>query len=776
MINKNLFLILIFLGILFHPAPALAVAPGWLHTEGRLVKDSQGDVATLGGVNMFVCLQNEPEKFAQAKAMGAQVVRLMLWKNAIENPSGLAINDPCFGQGGVAAIDKAIEYASNAGLRVILEHQIWSYQLAPAPANFWIDPVLQASWLDMWKLLVARYKDNPTVIGVDLMNEPYSISILHGSVTPDPQGAWEAIAENAVNELRPLNPNLLFMIEGWGPRTNPSWRDLPFLQQPNTIYSDHIYYTGRTYDWATAYQSGNFAQGRTLFQSMVSDRYGRYLNAGVPVWIGEVGFLTTDPGWETQMRDELEILEGFRIDYSVFVYGVSRWNLSYDIVNSTYTLTAVGQIVSERLKNLIYPPATPTPSVPRTYYVSPSGNDNNPGTPSQPWQTIQKAANTMIAGDSVNVLAGSYSETHIDIDHSGGTFLAQEGAIITGQIDIGGSSNIINGFEITSPAGDWGIQVRGTGNLVENNDIHNTMQDGITFYGDNNIIRGNYIHDLVETSTHVDFFQTSGPASNIIFEGNLCINPNTTGNNQIAMVESRSDNTIDNLIFRNNIFVINDPGTGQLNFHRHTELGEGVISNITVVNNTFVHLSGMGYESIWMINITTGVVKNNLIVNWGDSTHSYILVSGISSGIDISNNAIYKTSCCAPMGDPYPDDIWMQDPKLVNFAGLDFHLLGTSLVIDKGIDSAVNTDFDGMPRPQGAGFDIGAYEFVINSPSPTPSPPPPPETDLDSDQDTDFLDLILLILGFGVGGLADFNHTGLVDLFDFNALIQDIIN
>jgi hypothetical protein len=46
----------------------------------------------------------------------------------------------------------------------------------------------------------------------------------------------------------------------------------------------------------------------------------------------------------------------------------------------------------------------------RTYYVSASGNDNNAGTVSAPWRTIQKAANTVSAGDTVQVRAGTYNE------------------------------------------------------------------------------------------------------------------------------------------------------------------------------------------------------------------------------------------------------------------------------------------------------------------------------------------------------------------------------
>jgi hypothetical protein len=45
-----------------------------------------------------------------------------------------------------------------------------------------------------------------------------------------------------------------------------------------------------------------------------------------------------------------------------------------------------------------------------SYYVSPSGNDSNPGSQAQPWRTIQKAADTLLAGDTVYLRAGTYHE------------------------------------------------------------------------------------------------------------------------------------------------------------------------------------------------------------------------------------------------------------------------------------------------------------------------------------------------------------------------------
>ena len=54
-----------------------------------------------------------------------------------------------------------------------------------------------------------------------------------------------------------------------------------------------------------------------------------------------------------------------------------------------------------------------------TYFVSSSGNDSNPGTMTNPFLTIQKAADTMIAGDICYIRQGSYHETIIMEDNDG---------------------------------------------------------------------------------------------------------------------------------------------------------------------------------------------------------------------------------------------------------------------------------------------------------------------------------------------------------------------
>ena len=78
------------------------------------------------------------------------------------------------------------------------------------------------------------------------------------------------------------------------------------------------------------------------------------------------------------------------------------------------------------------------------YYVAASnGNDNNPGTQDLPWKTIQKAANGMIAGDTVFVMGGTYNE-RVSITKSGNS-----GNPISFRINPGNSVTVNGGFTIT---------------------------------------------------------------------------------------------------------------------------------------------------------------------------------------------------------------------------------------------------------------------------------------------------------------------------------------
>ncbi len=70
-----------------------------------------------------------------------------------------------------------------------------------------------------------------------------------------------------------------------------------------------------------------------------------------------------------------------------------------------------------------------------TYYVAPNGDDDAPGSAAQPWRTIQHAAETMTAGDTAYIRAGTYRE-QVTPRHSGSagayiTYAAYPGDAVT---------------------------------------------------------------------------------------------------------------------------------------------------------------------------------------------------------------------------------------------------------------------------------------------------------------------------------------------------------
>jgi hypothetical protein len=136
--------------------------------------------------------------------------------------------------------------------------------------------------------------------------------------------------------------------------------------------------------------------------------------------------------------------------------------------------------------------------VPSTYYVdntNPSASDSGPGSPSQPFSHIQTGANHAVAGDTVLVVAGSYSE-NVTMPNSGTSTApilmeTAPGATVTvsGQSDgfsISSKSWItIQGFHVTQTSSN-GIYVSGSSNItLDGNEVSyaGLPQSGLTARG-----------------------------------------------------------------------------------------------------------------------------------------------------------------------------------------------------------------------------------------------------------------------------------------------------
>ena len=126
----------------------------------------------------------------------------------------------------------------------------------------------------------------------------------------------------------------------------------------------------------------------------------------------------------------------------------------------------------------------------------------------------------------------------------------------------------------------------------------------------------------------------------------------------------------------------------------------------TVTNCSFAEKTAYNYYrgSLYCIDASSPVLTNCIL--WGDSTAG----SGKQIYTDASSSPIVTYSCI--QGAYTGEGNLASDPLFVNAARDDLSLRPTSPCIDAGMaDGAPSADIRGVPRPQGAGVDMGAYEF-----------------------------------------------------------------
>jgi len=171
-------------------------------------------------------------------------------------------------------------------------------------------------------------------------------------------------------------------------------------------------------------------------------------------------------------------------------------------------------------------------------------------------------------------------------------------------------------------------------------------------------------------------------------------------------VASEQGGGVRNIRFFNNI-AYNNPGIAMIMPWYST----GVIDNVLIENNTFYN-NGVGWQHRGGITLdyppaTNIIIRNNIV-----SQNNQYQISNRGVNAIFENNLIngFRGYPSEIKGSAYIEG----DPQFVDPANANFHLKNTSPAIDVGSSiNAPTVDFDGKPRPQGAGIDIGAFEYVI---------------------------------------------------------------
>ena len=227
-----------------------------------------------------------------------------------------------------------------------------------------------------------------------------------------------------------------------------------------------------------------------------------------------------------------------------------------------------------------------------------------------------------------------------------------------------------NGYNTGNGASGHGLYSQSSFCIIDGNKIYDNAGYGIHLYNSdsggtaddsNNIVRNNLVFD---NSQKNDGSTQSGNAGIGLFDGanNLCYN---------------------NIVYGNAVGIVTGYGDSGTLIYNNTITGNGLYGGAGGIS-----IGGTSSNS------HNDIVRNNI---------SYAN-NGASDYVDMG---------AATTAD---HNLFGVNPLFVNSAANNFHLQAGSPAIDAGITLAqVPVDFDGVTRPQGKAYDIGAYELPVNS-------------------------------------------------------------
>jgi hypothetical protein len=256
----------------------------------------------------------------------------------------------------------------------------------------------------------------------------------------------------------------------------------------------------------------------------------------------------------------------------------------------------------------------------------------------------------------------------------------------------------------------FGITATGENALIDSNVIDGFSADGMRGLGNNGVFQYNtvknvYVDDSDGDENHDDGFQSWSVGT----DGNV-------GTGEVVGV-----------VLRGNLFLCTEnPNQPLKSIFQGIGCFDGFYKDWVVENNVVItdHWHGIS-----VFGMRGGRIVNNTVIdiNTVDPGPPWISVTDHKDGTK-SENALVRNNIATDydvsginITEDHNAEIEMADlgTYFVNAAAFDLRLLATAPAVNAGSsDQAPATDRDGIPRPQGAAVDQGAYEW--HDPSVTP--------------------------------------------------------
>lgn len=238
----------------------------------------------------------QEKDFIYLSEMGMSVVRLPIYYLNHMNEDGTWKRDAS-GNIDFRRIEWVVNMAKKHRLYVILD-----LHGAPGSQNgadhsgkigdsgeLWNSTVYQNQTVNFWKELARRFKDESTVAGYDLLNEPSQNY---------PSAASRVVLElydRIYKEIRAVDPNHMIILEGtwdWSVMANPA--DFGWT---NVMYQFHYYNWGNDSNY----------QSQVDFTESKINQEKQYFSFNVPHYVGEFQLFALQNSWEYALRRYNEV-------------------------------------------------------------------------------------------------------------------------------------------------------------------------------------------------------------------------------------------------------------------------------------------------------------------------------------------------------------------------------------------------------------------------------------------------------------------------------------
>jgi endoglycosylceramidase len=194
--------------------------------------------------------------------------------------------------------------------------------------NFWdydAHPELQDHYAAAWAHVAARFRDDPTVLGYDLMNEPWPGRDFYAKQAEFDAGKYRAFLERCIAAIRAVDADgwIFFEPRAAGPNAGqPSYigvLDDPRAGEPRLAYFPHYYSLGP--DTAGVYDPAT----DTSIEDWTASRKVEIDAQVAPMLIGEWGTGRNVVNWRIYLEEVARMADHATSGWAYWEYGLGGW-------------------------------------------------------------------------------------------------------------------------------------------------------------------------------------------------------------------------------------------------------------------------------------------------------------------------------------------------------------------------------------------------------------------------------------------------------------------